>query len=72
MYESNCLLHMSQNGIPFQGPLICDGALHRFSRDGKGNPDEWYLAYSGLLNSGQLYTYCIYGSWSDGSKFEYK
>lgn len=26
MYESNCLLHMSQNNIPFQGPLICDGA----------------------------------------------
>ena len=72
MYESNCLLQMSQNDIPFQGPLICDGELHRFSRDNRRNPDEWYYAHSGLLNSGQPYTYCIYGSWSEGSKFEYK
>lgn len=72
MYESNCLLQMSQNGISFQGPLICDGQLRRFSRDGKGNPDEWCVAYSGFSHSGQPYTYCIYGSWSDGSKFEYK
>jgi putative DNA primase/helicase len=73
MYESNCLLQMSRNGTSFQGPLVCDGNIHRFSRDAKRNqPDEWYFAYTGLLHSGQYYLYCSYGSWSDGSEFEYK
>jgi putative DNA primase/helicase len=64
---------MSRNGAPFSGPLICDGDIHRFSRDAQKNqPDEWYVAHSGLLNSGQSYLCCSYGSWSDGSKFEYK
>src|ERR1700722_5751565 len=73
MYESNCILHMSRNGIPFQGPLVCDGNIHRYSRDAKKNqPDEWYVAHSGLLPSGQCYLCCSYGSWSDGSKSEYK
>ena len=69
MYESNCLLHMNQNGFPFQGPLICDGAIHRFSIDAKRNqPDEWYVAHLASLPSGQAYLYCSYGSWSDGKK----
>ncbi len=73
MYESNCLLQMSRNGTPFQGPLICDGNIHRFSRDTKQtNPDEWYFSYTGLLHSGQCYLYCRYGFWSEGSEFEYK
>ncbi|KIA77552.1 hypothetical protein DB43_GE00330 [Parachlamydia acanthamoebae] len=73
MYESNCLRHMSQNEIPFQGPLICDGNIHRFSRDAKKNqPDEWYVAHLGFLSSSQPYLCCSYGSWSDGCKFEYK
>lgn len=73
MYESNCLLHMSRNGNPFQGPLVCDGNIHRFSRDDKRTqPDEWYVAHSGFLSSGQCYLCCSYGSWSEGSKFEYK
>ena len=73
MYESNCLLHMNKNGIPFQGPLITDGAIHRFSIDTKRNqPDEWYVAHLASLPSGQAYLYCSYGSWSDGTKFEYK
>lgn len=73
MYESNCLVQMSRNGTPFQGPLVCDGNIHRFSRDAKGNQrDEWYVAHSGHLPSGQSYLCCSYGSWSEGSKFEYK
>jgi putative DNA primase/helicase len=73
MYDSNCLRHMSQNDIPFYGPLVCDGEIHRFSRDAKKNQlDEWYVAHSGLLSSGQSYLCCSYGSWSDGRKFEYK
>ncbi len=47
MYESNCLLHMNKNGIHFQGPLITDGAIHRFSIDAKRNqPDEWKIEKS--------------------------
>jgi putative DNA primase/helicase len=73
MYESDCLLHMSRNGISFQGPFLCDGKIHRFSIDAKKNqPDEWYVAYSASMPTGQPYFCCIYGSWSDGSKFEYK
>lgn len=73
MYESDCLLHMSRNEIPFQGPLLCDDKIHRFSIDAKKNePDEWYVAFSGSLPAGQPYLCCIYGSWSEGSKFEYK
>ena len=29
--EQECLLHMSLNGIPFEGKLECDGEIHRFS-----------------------------------------
>jgi putative DNA primase/helicase len=64
---------MSQNEIPFQGPLICDGNIHRFSRDAKKNqPDEWYVAHLGFLSSSQPYLCCSYGSWRGGCKFEYK
>ncbi|MCP5507445.1 MAG: hypothetical protein H7A37_03980 [Chlamydiales bacterium] len=31
--ERNCLLHMNQNGIFFDGPIQLDGNIHRFSRD---------------------------------------
>lgn len=73
MYESECLLHMNRNGVPFHCPLLCDGKIYRFSIDAKKNqPDEWYVAYSGVLPAGQPYHCCVYGSWSDGSKFEYK
>lgn len=73
MYESDCLLHMSRNCISFQGPFLCDGKIHRFSIDAKKNQlDEWYVAYSASMPTGQPYFCCIYGSWSDGSKFEYK
>lgn len=73
MYESDCLLRMNQSGVPFPGPLVCDGTIHRFSRDAKKTqPDEWYVAYSGQLASGQPFFCCSYGSWSDGNKFEYK
>lgn len=73
MYESDCLLHMSRNEIPFQGSLLCDDKIHRFSIDAKKNePDEWYVVFSGSLPAGQPYLCCTYGSWSEGSKFEYK
>lgn len=40
-FSNECLLHMSSNGFPFDGPLNSDGLLHRFSRDSKKNqPDE--------------------------------
>jgi putative DNA primase/helicase len=73
MYESDCLLHMSRNGIPVQEALLWDGKPHRFSIDSKKNePDEWYVVFVGSLPAGQPYLCCTYGSWSEGSKFEYK
>lgn len=52
-------------------PLRCE--LHRFSIDAKKNePDEWYVVFSGSFPAGQPYLCCIYGSWSEGSKLEYK
>lgn len=71
--QRECLSHMTSNGIPFFGQLITDGEIHRFSIDKKLNePDEWYKAFSGMSNNGNSYLYCMYGSWSEGSKFEFK
>ena len=73
MFKEACLNEMALNGLPFDGPLITDGQIHRYSCDNKKNqPDEWYTAYSGISQRGNPYLHCLYGSWSQGSKFEYR
>ena len=68
-HELDCLSHMHANGISFDGPLICDGKLHRFSMDAKKNqPDEWYRCYQGISSKGNAYLNCYYGSWSGGQE----
>jgi putative DNA primase/helicase len=73
-YESQCLSDMHSNGLPFGGPLKCDGRLHRFSVDAKkSQPDEWYLCHKGVSEKGNPYLTCCYGSWSGGQeKYTYK
>ncbi len=64
-HELDCLSHMHANGISFDGPLKCDGKLHRFSMDAKKNqPDEWYRCYQGVSSKGNAYLNCYYGTWS--------
>ncbi len=73
MFQEECLSHMSRNGLPFDGPLIANGEIHRYSADSKpSKKDEWYCAHAGITAKGSSYFYCIYGSWSDGSKIEFK
>ena len=73
MFEEACLNEMALNGLPLDGTLISDGQIHRYSCDNKKNqPDEWYIAYSGVSQRGNAYLHCLYGSWSQGSKFEYR
>lgn len=68
-YTQDCLSHMRNNEISFDGPLICDGKLHRFSMDTKRNqPDEWYICFSGVSEKGNDYLTCVYGSWSGGQE----
>ena len=58
-HELDCLSHMHANGISFDGPLICDGKLHRFSMDAKKNqPDEWYRCYQGISSKVNAYLNC--------------
>lgn len=62
-----CLDHMRANGIPFEGPLVRDEQIHRFSIDSKKNqPDEWYVCYEGVSYKGMPYLICSYGSWANG------
>ncbi len=71
--EQKCLLEMSENGIPFLGPVIGDGKVHRFSADSKKNKkDEWYIAWSGISQKGNAYLICIYGSWNPSVTLEIK
>lgn len=73
MFKEACLKEMALNGLPFDGPLVADGQIHRYSCDNKKNqPDEWYTAYSGVSPKGNAYLHCMYGSWSQGPKFEYR
>jgi len=66
---TECIAHMHANGIPFDGGLKTDGALHRFSRDSKkGQPDEWYVCHEGISQKGNPYLVCYYGTWSGGSE----
>lgn len=68
-HELDCLSHMHSNGIFFDGPLICDGKLHRFSMDAKKNqPDEWYRCYQDVSSKGNTYLNCYYGTWSGGKE----
>ncbi|MEI8124529.1 MAG: AAA family ATPase [Parachlamydiaceae bacterium] len=69
--ENECLSQMLHDGIPFQGPMVKDGELHRFTRDQKREKDEWYFAFEGVSIRGTPYLNCAYGSWSDGSSFKY-
>lgn len=72
--EIDCLNQMTKNGIPFKGPLIADGAIHRFSIDSKKNElDEWYSCHKGMYSHGKSYLICNYGSWGSGQpKFIYR
>jgi phage/plasmid primase-like uncharacterized protein len=71
--QQNCLLEMSKNGIPFDGPVVVAGEVQRFSIDSKKNKkDEWYIAWSGISQRGNEYLICIYGSWSSSNTLEGK
>jgi putative DNA primase/helicase len=50
---------MQAAGIICKEQIIADGLLHRFSPDGKGNPDAWYVLFE-LAGA--------YGDWSQGIK----
>lgn len=73
MFKKDCLNDMAVNGLPLGGPLVTDGKIHRYSTDNKKNqPDEWYVAFSGISQKKNPYLCCHYGSWSQGVKFEFK
>jgi putative DNA primase/helicase len=69
--ENECFSQMLHHGIPFQGPIVKDGEIHRFTRDRKREKDEWYIAFDGVSIRGMPYLNCVYGSWSDGGSFKY-
>jgi len=53
--------------------IIADGKIHRYSIDEKkSKPDEWYVAYEGISSKRNPFFMCVFGSWCDGSKYEYK
>lgn len=62
--ESRCLSEMSLNGISFDGPIVADGSIQRFSCDQNNRKkDEWYIAWPV-----ESEIYCIYGTWSGGGE----
>ena len=69
--DNECLSQMLHHGIPFQGPIVKDGKIHRFSRDEKREKDEWYVAFEGVSMRGTPYLNCVYGSWSDGTSCKF-
>lgn len=72
-FKEECKAYMSEKGLSFDGLILVDGKIHRYSADSKKNkPDEWYVAHEGYTSSGNYYFLCIFGSWSEDSKYEYK
>lgn len=67
-----CADHMATNNLPISIPMISDGKIHRYSADGKADRDEWYIAHEGVTYRGNHYMVCVYGSWSEGTKYIYK
>ena len=68
-----CFAFMAECGLPFNGQLMFNDKVNRYSIDAKRNkPDEWYVAYEGVSSRNNPYLIVIFGSWSDGSKYEYK
>ena len=52
MFEEECLNHMAAHELPFDGPLLADGKIHRYSSDQKPRKkDEWYIALALLPKS---------------------
>ncbi len=71
--KAECAQHMAENGLPITEPIIADDKIHRYSADNKKNErDEWYIAHEGISTKGNPYLVCSYGSWSAGSKHEFK
>lgn len=72
LYEE-CLRDMAEHGLQLQEPIIADERIHRYSADEKKNKkDEWYIAFAGISKSNNDYLICIYGSWSEDIKYEYR
>lgn len=67
-----CLKEMAENDCSFDGPLLTNEGLQRYSRNHKKNPDEWYVCYEGISSRDFPYLICIYGSWSDSATYRFK
>ncbi|MBS0628447.1 MAG: DUF3987 domain-containing protein, partial [Verrucomicrobia bacterium] len=62
--EMECLRHMREHEIPFEGPLQADDKIHRFSIGGKlSKKDAWYIAKTWQFR-GAWYFICYYGAWN--------
>ena len=72
--EQECLATMAACGFPFDGPLITNGTLRRYSCDQKkSQEDEWYIAFSQNSMGKNPSLNCVFGSWSQGGgKFYFK
>lgn len=68
--EQECHSQMSASGVPFDGQIIANGELHRYSCDEKKNKlDEWFVGFHGFSRRGYSYLNVVYGSWSTGEKY---
>lgn len=68
--EQECRSQMSASGVPFDGQIIADGELYRYSCDEKKNkPDEWFVGFHGVSQRENPYLNVVYGSWSTGEKY---
>lgn len=67
--EQECRSQMAASGLPFDGQIIADGELYRYSCDEKkSKPDEWFVGFHGFSRRGTPYLNVVYGSWSTGEK----
>ncbi len=72
-FKESCKQYMADCGLPCNDELIADGKLRRYSADANQRKrDEWYVGYEGSTSRGNPYLTCIFGSWSEGTTFQYK
>ncbi len=71
--KENCKSYMAEKGLTFDGDLITDAKIHRYSsNNNKHKKDEWYIAYEGTSSQGNHFLNVVFASWKDGIKHTYK
>ncbi|MBP6869282.1 DUF3987 domain-containing protein [Candidatus Babeliales bacterium] len=72
-FQEQCRSYMIDKGLAFDGELMIDGKIHRYSFDNKpSKKDEWYIGHEIISSKGYSGLTVSFGSWSEGITYTYR